>query len=98
MVAIGVTVDIGKVTTNVRESVLPSHLFARVALSCKNQAQRQPHAFSFYLHTFARPVWHVHFWTKADIAAQLRVYEFAPCCRSVQHDVVKYHFLIAYLA
>ena len=34
----------------------------------------------------------------ADIAAQLRVYEFAPCCRSVQHDVVKYHFLIAYLA
>jgi hypothetical protein len=33
-----------------------------------------------------------------DIAAQLRVYEFAPCCRSVQHDVVKYHFLIAYLA
>jgi hypothetical protein len=35
---------------------------------------------------------------KADIAAQLRVYEFAPCCRSVQHDVVKYYFLIAYLA
>jgi hypothetical protein len=34
---------------------------------------------------------------EADIAAQLRVYEFAPCCRSVQHDVVKYHFLIAYL-
>ena len=34
----------------------------------------------------------------ADIAAQLRVYEFAPCCRSVQHDVVKYQFLIAYLA
>jgi hypothetical protein len=34
----------------------------------------------------------------ADIAAQLYVYEFAPCCRSVQHDVVKYHFLIAYLA
>jgi hypothetical protein len=27
--------------------------------------------------------------------AQPRVYEFAPCCRSVQHDVVKYHFLIA---
>jgi hypothetical protein len=25
-------------------------------------------------------------------------YEFAPCCRSVQHDVVKYQFLIAYLA
>jgi len=34
----------------------------------------------------------------ADIAAQLRVYEFALCCRSVQHDVVKYQFLIAYLA
>ena len=31
----------------------------------------------------------------ADIAAQLRVYEFAPYYRSVQHDVVKYHFLIA---
>jgi hypothetical protein len=31
-------------------------------------------------------------------AAKLRVYEFAPCCRSVQHDVVKYHFLIAFLA
>jgi hypothetical protein len=40
----------------------------------------------------------VRFWTKADIAAQLRVYEFAPYYRSVQHDVVKYHFLIAYLA
>jgi hypothetical protein len=40
----------------------------------------------------------VCFGPKADIAAQLRVYEFAPCCRSVQHDVVKYHFLIAYLA
>ena len=37
-------------------------------------------------------------WRIADIAAQLRVYEFAPCCRSVQHDVVKYQFLIAYLA
>ena len=35
---------------------------------------------------------------EADIAAQPRVYEFAPCCRSVQHDVVKYQFLIAYLA
>jgi hypothetical protein len=38
------------------------------------------------------------FWSEADIAAQLRVYEFAPCCRSIQHDVVKYYFLIAYLA
>jgi hypothetical protein len=38
------------------------------------------------------------FGVTADIAAQLRVYEFAPCCHSVQHDVVKYHFLIAYLA
>jgi hypothetical protein len=33
-----------------------------------------------------------------DSQAQLYVYEFAPCCRSVQHDVVKYYFLIAYLA
>jgi hypothetical protein len=44
------------------------------------------------LHHFGR------FWRIADIAAQLSVYEFAPCCRSVQHDVVKHQFLIVYLA
>jgi len=44
---------------------------------------------------FAAPQNSVAIGVIADIAAQLRVYEFAPCCRSVQHNVVKYHFLIA---
>jgi len=40
-----------EVTTNggVRE-ILPSHLFACDAVSCKNQAKRQPHTLSFSLH------------------------------------------------